>query len=138
MKLPLPVIFLSRWLPGLVILLICAACEHKSEHVRPANVPPDAVFVIGPKIGWWQQCTANTGSQPVHCRIWNQVGKVLEDEEFLPYDEGPPPTVNELKIAPDPPFAGPDRIFLTNNRILLPKSRFAELKKFVDWLESKS
>ena len=136
MKSPLPVIFLSRWLPVLVILFICAACEE--EHLRPANVPADAVFVSGSKAGWWQHCTGSANDQPVHCSIWNKGGKVLEDEEFLPYDEGPPPTLNELKLDPEAPFAGPDRIFLTNNRIILPKSRFAELKRFVDWLKGES
>jgi len=66
------------------------------------------------------------------------VGGVLEDEAFLPYDGGVAPTVDELKIASNPSFAGPDRIFLTNDRILLPESRFVELKRFVDWLEDKS
>jgi hypothetical protein len=127
-----------RWLPVLLILPICAACDHTSEPVRPANVPADAVFVRGPRVGWWQQCTWNTGSQSVHCRIWNGVGGVLEDEAFLPYDGGAAPTVDELKIASHPSFAGPDRIFLTNDRILLPESRFVELKRFVDWLQNKS
>ena len=63
---------------------------------------------------------------------------MLVDEEFLPYDGGPPPTAEELKIASDTTFPGPDRIFLSNNRVLLPQSRFDELKKFVDWLNGKS
>jgi hypothetical protein len=127
---------IARWLLALVILFFCAACQDKSEGVRSANVPLDAVFVFGPKVGWWQGCTVSASGQPVHCRIWNQGGKILEDEEFLPSDEGPPPTLDELKIAPDPPFEGPDRICLTNKRILLPKSRFEELKKIYQ-LESK-
>ena len=126
-----------RCLTVAVVLLLCFACSQKSGEVRPKNVPADAVFVRGAKIGWWQQCIVTNG-QPVHCRVWNQEGLVLEDEGFLPYDGGPPPTAEELKIASNPAFAGPDRIFLINNRVLLPQSRFDELKKFVDWLEGKS
>jgi hypothetical protein len=59
------------------------------------------------------------------------------DEEFLPYDGGTQPTGEELKIATYPLFPGPDRIFLINGRVLLPRSRFDELKKFVDWLNGK-
>lgn len=119
-------------------LLLCSACNHKSDVVRPDSVPADAIFVRGGKIGWWQQCKAGSSGQPVHCRIWGGAGGVLADEEFLPYDGGPPPTADELKIAADTTFPGPDRIILTNNRVLLPQSRFDELKKFVDWLKGKS
>ena len=127
-----------RCLAVVVALLLCFACGNKSDAVRPKNVPSDAVFIRGAKIGWCQQCTTTNDGQPVHCRIWNQSGLVLEDEEFLPYDGGPPPTTEELEIASNPNFAGPDRIFLSNNRVLLPRSRFDELKKFVDCLEGKS
>src|SRR5947207_10987765 len=55
--------------------------------------------------------------QAVHCRIWNGVGLVLEDEEFLPYDGGAPPASNELGITTDPSVpGGPDRIFLNSGR----------------------
>jgi len=125
---------------GVTVALLLSACGHKSDVVRPENVPADAVFVRGAKIGWWQQCTPGSSGQPVHCRIWGGPNStlILVDEEFLPYDGGPPPTADELKIAPDPTFPGPDRIILTNNRYLLPQSRFDELKKFVDWLNGKS
>jgi hypothetical protein len=43
----------------------------------------------------------------------------------------------ELTISAEPTFPGPDRIWLLNGRVLLPKSRFADLKNFVDWLKSK-
>jgi hypothetical protein len=125
----------SRILAIAVILLCCIACERKV--VQPQGVPVDATFVRGGKIGWWQQCTLDAGTG-VHCRIWNGAGLALEDEEFLPYDGRATPTADELKISPDPTFSGPDRIFLTNKRVLLPRSRFDELKKFVDWLEDKA
>ena len=121
------------------VLLLCFACDHKSAVVRPADVPQEATYVLGGKLGgWWQQCMSAT-DQAVHCRIWNGAGLVLEDEEFMPYDGGTPPTTDELKISTDPAVpGGPDRIFLSNGRILLPQSRFDELKKFVDWLQGKS
>jgi hypothetical protein len=88
--------------------------------------------VWGSKVGWWEQCAGASESQTVRCRIWNEAGLVLEDEEFLPYDGGASPSAEDLKISGNPAFPGPDRIFLTNSRVLLPRSRFDELKKFVD------
>lgn len=117
-------------------LLCCLACDNKV--VRPQGVPVDATFVAGAKIGWWQHCAVGTGNEGVRCQIWNGAGLVLVDEEFLPYDGGPTPTAGELKIPPEAKFAGPDRVFLANERVLLPRSRFDELKKFVDWLEGKA
>lgn len=123
---------------SMAVAALLSACAYKSDVVRPDSVQADAVFVRGAKVGWWQQCAAGSSGQPIHCCIWGGAGGVLADEEFLPYDGGPSPTADELKIAPDPTFPGPDRIFLTNNRVLLPQSRFGELKKFVDWLNGKS
>lgn len=121
-----------------VLLLLCFVCGCASKVVRPQNVPADAVFVFGAKIGWWQQCIAADVEQRVHCRIWNGAGLVLLDEDILPYDGGPLPKAVELQIDPESTFSGPDRIILVNKRYLLPKSRFEELKKFVNWLEGKS
>jgi hypothetical protein len=122
-----------------VALLLCFACGRKSGVVRPEGVPVDAMFVNGVKgIGWWQQCSPAISGQVLDCRIWNRGGLVLEDEEFLPYDGGASPTIDELKISSDTTFAGPDRIYLSNGRVLLPRSRFDELKKFVDSLNGKA
>lgn len=117
------------------VFLFSTAC---TRMVRPQGVSVDAVFVRGGNSGgWWQECTPVKAGQAARCRIWNGVGLSLEDEEFLPYDGGITPAGEELKIARDAAFSGPDRIFLTNGRILLPRSRFDELKVFVDWLEGK-
>jgi hypothetical protein len=106
--------------------------------MRPQDVTPEATCVLAGKAGcWWQHCRATIAGRPVHCRIWNAGGLILEDEQFLPYDGGAPPTADELKIPVDAKFAGPDRIFLANGRVLLPRSRFDDLKKFVDWLNGK-
>jgi hypothetical protein len=120
-----------------LFLSALAACTGKTVVIRPGGVPVDAVLVSGAKVGWWQQCAPASTTRAAHCRIWNGAGLILEDEEFLPYDGGLPCTAEELRIAPDPAFPGPDRIFLANGRILLPRSRFDELKIFVDWLEGK-
>jgi hypothetical protein len=121
-----------------VMLLLCFACTRKSEVVRPERVPSDATYVAGGKLGgWWQECTSVTPGQSVHCRIWNGAGRVLEDEDFLPYDGGTAPAADTLRISTDPSVpGGPDRVFLSNGRILLPRSRFDELKKFIDWLKT--
>jgi hypothetical protein len=126
-----------RLLIVIFTLFFPSACGHKPEVNRPENVPIDAVFVRGAKVGWWQQCKTTNASQAVYCRIWNGAGLVLENEEFIPHDGGAPPKVGELSIESDPKFPGPDRIFLTNGRILLPRSRFDEMKQFVDWLQGK-
>ena len=122
---------------GAVSLLFCSACTRRPDAVRPDGVSVDAVFVSGAKHGWWQQCTPAKTGQAVHCRIWNGEGLILEDEDFLPYDGESTVAAEELKISPDSTFPGPDRILLTNGRILLPRSRFDELKIFVDWLAGK-
>ena len=106
--------------------------------VRPPDLPSDATYVAGGKVGgWWQQCKSIDDYKAVHCRIWNGVGLILEDEEFLFYDGGAPPQDAELKISAAPAFPGPDRVYLTDGRVLLPRSRFDELKLFIDWLEGK-
>ena len=120
-----------------VALLFCSACTDVPDEVRPDGVSAGAVFVNGSKVGWWQQCTPAKTGQAVHCRIWNGAGLILVDEDFLPYDGRSTIAPEELKISSNPTFPGPDRIFLTNGRILLPRSRFDELKIFVDWLEGK-
>jgi hypothetical protein len=126
-----------RRLGAAVAMLASFACD-KSASARPEGVPAGAAFVNGGKVGgWWQECIPAIGERNVRCHIWNGAGLVLVDE-FLPYDGGPPPIGGELRILPDPTFPGPDRIILTNSRVLLPKSRFEELKKFVDWLNGKS
>jgi hypothetical protein len=110
-----------RSLGAAVTLLVCISCGCEKAVVRPDGVPFDAVFVNGVKgIGWWQQCAHTTSGQVLHCRIWNRGGLVLQDEEFLPYDGGASPTIDELKISPDTTFPGPDRIFLSNGRVPRP------------------
>ena len=121
-----------------IAFLLCLACGRKSDVVRPAEVPTSAIYVAGGKAGgWWQLCTSASAGKSVHCRIWNGAGLLLVDENFLPYDGGAQPTPDELKIPNETTFPGPDRIFLANGRVLLPQSRFDELKIFVDWLEGK-
>ena len=124
-------------LVGVIAVLLCFACTRGPDVLRPSGVSADAVFVRGAKTGWWQECTPAKAGQSVRCRIWNGAGLILEDEDFLPYDGGSTTAAEELKISPDPAFPGPDRVFLANGRILLPRSRFDELKLFVDWLEGK-
>ena len=115
-------------------LFLHFSCGPNPNPVRPRGVPIDAVLIMSTKIGWWQHCAIMAEGQGVQCRIWNGLGLILENEEFLPYDGKVTPRADELRISPDPTFPGPDRIFLTNGRVLLPKSRFERLKKFVDWL----
>ena len=121
------------------LLLLYSACAPKEDVARPEGVQPEAIYVAGGKLGgWWQECTRPNTGTAVYCRIWNGAGLVLADEEFLPYDGGATPAVDELRVSTDPGVpGGPDRVFLRNGRVLLPRSRFGELKVFVDWLVGK-
>jgi hypothetical protein len=119
-----------------LIGLLLAGCKESPPPDRPQGVLLDAVYVPGGKIGgWWQQCRHAGPAQAVHCRIWNGHGLLLEDDDFIPYDGGPPPTQNELKIESD--SSTPQLITLTNKRILLPQSRYEELKDWLDWLNGR-
>ena len=116
-------------------LLLSVSCNHYEEPIRPKDVPADAAYVAGTKVGgWWQQCTIREPHQAPHCRIWNRGGLLLFDEEFLPYDLGPLPIATELQIPTYSWFPGPDRVVLSNKRILFPRSRFDELRRWLDAL----
>jgi len=121
----------------MLLAVVSCGCVGERPPARPSVVAADAVAVAGSKTVWWQQCTVAEADGSARCRIWNAGGLVLYDEIFLPYDERAQLTKAELTIAPEPTFPGPDRIWLSNGRVLLPKSRFEDLKKFVDWLKSK-
>jgi hypothetical protein len=102
------------------------------ERRRPANVPADASLVDMPKGGVWQHCTFDSAVSANRCQIYNWGGEVLYDEVFLPYDGGPPILQADLKIPRYLPSVGLGWVCLKNGRILLPKSRFEDLKKFLD------
>ncbi|HEX5226213.1 MAG TPA: hypothetical protein VFW44_00820 [Bryobacteraceae bacterium] len=104
------------------------------ERSRPQNVPKDAVHV-GPAIGWWQHCTYDSERNVNNCYIWNRGGLILAEGEFVAYDGGGPAKTDELLISDAE--SGPDRVSLQNGRILIPKAREAEMKRFVDWLKGK-
>jgi hypothetical protein len=57
---------------------------------------------------------------------------VLVDEVFLPYDGGAPIQPAQLKIPRHALGAGPYWVNLENGRILIPKSRFDEIKREFD------
>ena len=101
------------------------------EYRRPANVPSDAVLVQLSKGGAWQRCEVNSSTKQNRCQIFNWKGGVLYDETFLPYDEGLPVGSADLRIPRYVPAVGLDWICLENGRILLPESRFQELKSFL-------
>ena len=103
---------------------------------KPPNVSEHARFVAGSKSGWWQDCKFTGVDQPLRCRIWNRGGLILYDEVFQPYDEGKAPTESELEIDDQGNLAGPNEICLKNGRLLLPSSRFLELKAFYKSVEA--
>lgn len=107
------------------------------EERKPPNVPREATYVKGALGGWWQQCSVIDASpQQNHCRIYNWRGELLYDETFLPYDgKGIVPS-EDLFIAQDRSKAGPDRIVLSHGRILIPQSRYREVKQFLDGVQA--
>lgn len=117
----------------MLLLMFAWGCSTgASTPARPSGVPAQATYVPGGKVGgWWQHCVADEHLQ-AHCSVWNRVGLQLHDEVFLPYDGRPAITQDELSIVSDWEFPGDDRIRLTNGRILLPASRFDELKRLFD------
>jgi len=68
--------------------------------------------------------------------VWNWGGDVLAEEVFLPYDGGPPAGPNELKIK-SKGSTGSDRVLLANGRILIPKSRYEDVKRLLDEMNGK-
>lgn len=126
-----------------VICLIISGCKLLEnqpfllEHRRPANVPNDAAFVNQPKGGLWQRCVTETGNNAVRCQIYNWGGGLLYDETFVPYDGEGAVLQAELKIPRYAPLSGPDRVCLQNGKILIPKSRYDEVKRHLDWATGK-
>lgn len=98
---------------------------------RPPNVPAQATWVEGAKTGWWQRCI-NTERQTTRCTVWNEGGEVLLDEPFLPIDGGPAPSTESLVLRGRGPGTGVYQVCLANGPILVPQSRFSELKESIE------
>lgn len=96
----------------------------------PPNVPKSAFLVPHWSGGWYQECQFDPDTKKNYCQIWNFGGLTLYDEEFVPYDAGPPVPPDQLSIVDR--SSGPDRVTLASGRILIPKSREADLRKLLD------
>ncbi len=109
-------------------VLLCFGCARPD---RPANVAEGSTWVQSVKGGYWQHCEGTSAGQ-THCTVWNQNGKVLVDDVFLAIDNGPiaPETLVRLRTAG--PCTGTYQVCLADGRILLPASRFDELKAFIE------
>jgi hypothetical protein len=123
---------------ALAIILVLAGCGLLRdqpifvEERRPGSVPPDATYVKGALGGWWQRCTSTSDAE-VSCQIYNwKAGSSLYDEVFLPYDQQGPILQSDLTIKTESPLSGPDRIVLQNGRILIPMSRYAVVREFLN------
>jgi hypothetical protein len=109
------------------------------EPQRPSNVPKETVLVGAGKVGgWWQRCTVEPHSGATFCSIWNAGGLVLNEGIFVPYDQGPAVTADELQIPRVARLPGSDRVCLQNGRILVPRSQFDRMKRFLDWSTGKA
>jgi hypothetical protein len=112
-----------------MLVLALGACSPK----RPANLPQDAVFVLAAKGGYWQRCTFVSAGHTARCQIFNIGGETLYDDTFASYD-GHAIDASELRIAQydKPPHSGPDRICLSNGRVLVPQSEMERLRSFFE------
>lgn len=120
-----------------LLMLHCTACNWSDQPVfldnrRPASVPADAVLVQLAKGGVWQRCELEATTGKNRCQIFNWKGGLMYDEIFLPYDGGTALGTSDLRIPRYVPAVGPDWVCLENGRILLPASRFEQLKAFLD------
>jgi hypothetical protein len=109
------------------LTLALGAC---SRPTPPSGVDGSAVWVEGAKTGYWQVCS-DVGASGIHCTIWNRIGTMLENDTFLPLD-GEPVQNTDLKIRSSGACTGPYQVCLVDGRILLPKSRFQEMKAFIE------
>ncbi len=101
------------------------------EHRRPANVPDKAVLVPGPKGGWWQNC--NPPIEPsveVTCTIFNWGGDMLYSEMFVATD-GKQIDRRDVEIDSAAKLVGSSWINLKAGRVLVPRSRAEELRRFL-------
>jgi hypothetical protein len=129
---------------GLTVLLALAtsSCNLSDQPIflkyrRPANVPSDATLVDQAKGGIWQRCILDTRATANRCQIYNWRGGLLYDEVFLAYDGGGIVVQADLKIPGYTALSGPDRVCLANGRILIPKSRYDDVKRYLDWATGK-
>ncbi len=128
-------------LPVLLALIACS-CNLSDQPVflkyrRPANVPSDATLVDQPKGGLWQHCIFEPETNTDRCQIYNWRGGLLYDEAFLAYDGAGAVAQVDLKIPGYAALSGPDRVCLANGRILIPRSRYEEVKRHLDWATGK-
>ncbi len=110
------------------VLLACSAC---SPPTLPTGVAADSAWVESVKGGYWQRCEVSS-PDGVRCTIWNAKGIVLVDEAFRPIDGGPLPTAAMLAhLRTGGPCTGAYQVCLSDGRILLPISRYDEMKAFI-------
>jgi len=95
--------------------------------------PPDAptdVYYRGGKTPYWRHCVVDSSDRQVHCKIWIK-HHLHRDEVFIPYDGGPTPAPEELKII-DYPLNPSKWIFLENRRLLIPVSMYGWSKELIE------
>ena len=97
---------------------------------RPAGVANNSVWVASAKTGYWQVCALDMGNK-IHCKVWNEEGTILMDEQYLPLDGGRIPANDDLIISGEN-SPGPYEVRLKNGRLLLPASLFDREKALIE------
>jgi hypothetical protein len=104
------------WL--LIAVTLLTACSP----TPPPDAPAD-VHYVGGKTPLWRHCRVDSSELKVHCKIWTE-DRLDFDEVFVPYDGGPTPSPEELKIFDNQGLNPHVWIYLENGRILIPVSRY--------------
>jgi hypothetical protein len=102
--------------------------------MRPLNADPGSVYVETVKTGYWQYCRFDAVRNVNRCKVVNERGDVLFDEEYRPYDGGAPVPQQDLVIVPG---KYDKAITFRNGRLLLPNSQYDLIKHHIDWLMGK-
>lgn len=114
-----------------LLVLVFGGCGC-SPPPRPPGVDPDSTWVESVKGGYWQRCGLTT-REGLRCTIWNQDGTVLVDEPFRSIDGGWATDAAALRrLRTSGPCTGAYQVCLADGRVLLPVSRFEEMKAFIE------
>ena len=120
-----------------VVLVISFAVwlQFRPSHTdRPPNVPKGATMVGIPYSVVWDYCWLDNTTNQNRCQIFNKGGNPLYDDVFLRYEGTGPVPQSELRIKQ---CAGEQWIVLENNVILIPRTGYERIRKFVDALPHK-
>jgi hypothetical protein len=122
-----------------LMLLGCAAalslaCCHDASPRRPQNVSVKATPVAIPHGYDWDYCWVDKTVNVNRCRIYNGDGLILYDDIFVRYEGSGVVPEDSLQISQK---GGEQWIELQDGVILIPQSRYGQVKRLIDWLKGR-